>query len=122
MTRALNLLWRALRLRCPICGGGGIFKSWFTPKEQCPTCGFVFSRGDSGYQLGAMALALIIPSLIWLASFVAILLTTWPNPPWTLLQWGSVAFMIVFPLAFYPVAHTLAMALDVLVRPPGRHH
>jgi len=47
----------------------GLFLSWFKIREQCPTCGFVFGRGESGYQLGAMALDLVIPLVIWFFSF-----------------------------------------------------
>src|SRR5215212_9663777 len=118
---ALTLLARALALHCPICGGGGLFVHWFKIKDRCPTCGYVFARGESGYQLGSMAIDLVVPLVIWFFAFFGILIVTWPNPPWTLLQWGSVVFMVAFPLALYPVSHTLAIALDVLVRPPGRH-
>ena len=111
---------RALLLRCPICGGGGIFKNWFALRDRCPTCDFLFARGEHGYQIGSMALDLVVPLIIWFFSFFGILILSWPNPPWTLLQWGSVAFMVLFPLALYPVSHTLAIALDVLFRPPGR--
>ena len=114
----LTLFGRALLMRCPICGGGGLFVHWFKIKEQCPTCGFVFARGEAGYQLGSMAIDLIIPLVVWFFGFFAIVIGTWPNPPWTLLQWGSAAFMVAFPLALYPFSHTLAIALDVLVRPP----
>lgn len=114
------LFSRALLLRCPVCGNGGIFVSWFKIKERCPHCGFVFGRGESGYQLGSMALDLVIPLIIWFVSFFAILYFTWPNPPWALLQWGSVVLMIALPLLLYPVSHTLAIALDVLVRPIRR--
>jgi uncharacterized protein (DUF983 family) len=117
---AITLLVRALLLRCPVCGGGGLFVHWFKIKDRCPTCGYVFARGESGYQLGSMAIDLVVPLVIWFFAFFGILILTWPNPPWTLLQWGSVAFMVGFPLLLYPVSHTLAIALDVLVRPPGR--
>ena len=116
--RAAIFFSRALLLRCPVCGGGAIFHHWFKIKDVCPTCGFVYARGENGYQLGAMAIDLIAPLVIWFFSFFGILIGTWPNPPWDLLQWGSVAFMVGFPLLFYPMAHTLAIALDVLVRPP----
>jgi uncharacterized protein (DUF983 family) len=37
--RALLLFWRALRLRCPNCGGGLILRSWFRMRPYCPSCG-----------------------------------------------------------------------------------
>jgi uncharacterized protein (DUF983 family) len=118
-TPGLKLLARALLLRCPICGGGKLFVHWFKIKDRCPTCQFAFARGESGYQLGSMAIDLIVPLVVWFFSFFGIVIGTWPNPPWTLLQYGSVAFMVGFPLLLYPFSHTLAIALDVLVRPPG---
>jgi len=109
---------RALALRCPVCGGGHLFHHWFKIKDHCPTCGFAFARGESGYQLGSMALDLIIPLLIWLGSLFIILVTTWPSPPWALIQWGSIVVMLGLPLLLYPASNTLAIALDVIVRPP----
>jgi len=120
LRRGLIVFSRALLLRCPVCGKGGIFEHWFKIKGQCPNCGYMFARGESGYQIGAMAFGLIIPLVSWFFLFFGILIGTWPNPPWTLLQWGSVAYMLLLPLLLYPVSHTLAIALDLLVRPPGR--
>jgi uncharacterized protein (DUF983 family) len=74
--RALVLFARALLLRCPVCGSGGLFESWFKLKERCPNCGFVFGRGESGYQLGSMALDLVIPILLWFVAFFGILYAT----------------------------------------------
>lgn len=46
--------WRAiLRLRCPRCREGAVFKSLFTPNEACPACGLKFAR-EPGFFLGAM--------------------------------------------------------------------
>jgi len=74
-------------------------------------------RNESGYQLGSMALDMVIPMLLWLVGLAATLILTWPTPPWQLIQWGSIAIMVGLPLLLYPMSHTLAIALDVLVRP-----
>jgi hypothetical protein len=47
--RALLLFWRAERLRCPNCGGGPLFRSWFRMRPYCPACGLPLERGDQGY-------------------------------------------------------------------------
>jgi len=117
---AFILFARAARLRCPACASGGLFRSWFTLKERCPGCGLLFGRGDQGYQLGSMALNLLLAEGIWIVSFVAILFATWPNPPWVWLQWGSALLMIGLPLLLLPFTRTLALALDVLFRPIER--
>lgn len=118
--RGLIVFSRALLLRCPVCGGGGIFHHWFKIKAQCPTCGYMFARGESGYQIGSMAFNLMVPLVSWFFLFFGILIGTWPNAPWALLQWGSVAYMLLLPLLLHPVSHTLAIALDLVVRPPSR--
>jgi uncharacterized protein (DUF983 family) len=43
---------RALRLRCPRCGQGKLFRSWFTMYQRCDHCGFVFERAP-GFFLGS---------------------------------------------------------------------
>jgi uncharacterized protein (DUF983 family) len=101
-----------------VCGGGGLFHHWFKIEDRCPSCGFVFGRGESGYQLGSMALDLIIPITSCILLIALSIFLTWPNPPWQLIQWGSIAYIVSVPLLFYPMSHTLAMFLDVLVRPP----
>jgi uncharacterized protein (DUF983 family) len=119
LTKAVILFSRAALLRCPACGSGGLFQSWFKLKDRCPGCGLLFGR-DPGYELGSMALNLIFAEGIWAISFVAILVATWPNPPWTFLQWGSVVLMVGLPLLMFPFTRTLALALDVLIRPIDR--
>ena len=125
LKHSLILFGRAVLVRCPNCGSGNLFEHWFKIKERCPRCGYVFGRNESGYQIGSMALDMVIPMLLWLAGLATTLILTWPNPPWMLIQWGSIAIMVGLPLLLYPMSHTLAIALDLLVRPPEHrqgHH
>jgi uncharacterized protein (DUF983 family) len=115
------LFGRGLLLRCPACGQSGLFDSYFELKHTCPGCGLLLKREGNGYELGAMIVNLVVAELIWAVSFVAILLWTWPSPPWTLLQWGSAVLMVALPLAFLRHAQILSLALDLLLRPPERH-
>jgi uncharacterized protein (DUF983 family) len=58
---------RALLLRCPRCGGGGILKSWLRMRENCPTCGLALERGESSdFWIGAYVFNLVIGE-VWLA-------------------------------------------------------
>ena len=52
-SQPLVLLWRAVRLRCPACGGAQIFRGWFAMHDACPACGRRFHR-DAGYFLGSI--------------------------------------------------------------------
>lgn len=118
MKRAMILVSRALRRRCPACGAP-IFASWFTLRPACPGCGLVLDR-EEGYFTGALAFNLIFAELIWLGTLVTILVATWPSPPWTFLQWGSIVGMILFPVVFYPFSKTLWLAFDLFFRPVER--
>jgi uncharacterized protein (DUF983 family) len=37
--------------KCPRCGSGGVFESWFKLRERCPGCGMRFER-EEGFWLG----------------------------------------------------------------------
>jgi uncharacterized protein (DUF983 family) len=114
------LFGRGLLLHCPACGQAGLFDGAFALKQTCPGCGLLLKREGNGYELGSMVINLIVAELIWAISFVAILLWTWPNPPWTWLQWGSAVLMVALPLAFLRHARVLSLSLDLLLRPPER--
>ena len=47
--QVLRITGRALRRRCPNCGGGGVWTSWLKMREACPTCGLHFERGEHGF-------------------------------------------------------------------------
>ncbi len=44
---------RGLRLRCPRCGDGRLYTTFFRMNRECPLCGLGFYR-ESGYYVGAM--------------------------------------------------------------------
>jgi uncharacterized protein (DUF983 family) len=115
------LFGRALLLQCPACNQAGLFESIYTLKKSCPGCGLLLQREGDGYELGSMVVNVMFAELIWIVTFVSILVWTWPNPPWTLLQWGSAVLMVALPLLFLRHARVLSLALDLLLRPPERH-
>ena len=119
LRRIVRLLWRALGLHCPNCGGGPIFESWLRLRPRCPVCGLRLERGEQGYQVGSYMFNIIASELIWAAVFVGILIATWPSPPWDALLYGGVAMMLVAPFIFYPFSKTAFLAFDLVFRPPG---
>ena len=116
--RALRGFGRALLLRCPRCGGANLFAWWLQPRRRCPRCELLI-EGEAGGMLGSMAINIGVSGLLWAVGLAAIMIATWPSPPVELLRWGSVAWMIVFPLLFFPWAKTLWLALDLLVKGDG---
>lgn len=47
--RIRSVLWRGLRRRCPHCGRGGLFASWFSLRRECTVCRLRFEQrpGDT---------------------------------------------------------------------------
>jgi uncharacterized protein (DUF983 family) len=117
LNRSLRLFSRALRLRCPNCGQGKLFTSWFRMRPCCPVCGLKVERGEEGYQVGSYMFNIIAAELVFAAVFVGIVLLTWPSPPWTLLEYGGIALMVIAPFVFFPFSKTLFLAFDLLFRP-----
>ena len=109
---------RAMRLRCPHCGGGPIFTSWSRLLPVCPVCGLGLERGEEGYWLGAYFFNLMAMETVFSVWVVGFLLATWPDPPWDLFQISTAVLMVVFPIFFFPYSKTLFLAFDLLMRPP----
>ena len=118
-TRPITLLWRAVRLRCPNCGGGPLFKNWLQMQVRCPICRMRLERGEEGYQVGAYMFNIVAAELFFGAIFVGILIYRWPAPPWGLLLYGGMAMMVVTPVLFYPFSKDLFLAFDLIFRPPA---
>jgi uncharacterized protein (DUF983 family) len=117
LQRTLILFARALRLRCPHCGGRPIFVSWFRMRDRCPVCRLSLERGEQGYIVGAYMFNIIAAELLFAAIAIGVIAATWPSPPWTLLQWGGAALMIAAPILCYPFSKTVFLAFDLLFRP-----
>jgi hypothetical protein len=88
-------------------------------RERCPVCGIRLARGEEGYQVGAYMFNMVAAELIFAVIFLAILVYTWPEPPWNRLLYGGIALMIVLPALLYPFSKTIFLAFDLIFRPPG---
>lgn len=117
--RALTCFSRAVRLRCPHCGGGPIFVTWSHLVPNCPVCGLGLERGEQGYWLGAYFFNLMAVETVFSVWFVGFLVVTWPSPPWDLFQISTIVLMVLVPVGFFPYSKTLFLAFDLLVRPPA---
>lgn len=49
---------------------------------------------------------------------LAVLLWTWPTPPWNAIYYGGIVGMILAPLFFYPLSKLCWLAFDMTFRPP----
>ena len=109
---------RALLLRCPYCGHRPVTVRWFGLLPACPRCRLRLDRGENDYFLGAIVFNMAFAEGLFALGFLAILIATWPNPPWNALYYGGIAAMILAPIAFYPLSKLCWLAFDLLFRPP----
>ena len=115
--RTAVLVARALTLRCPHCGARGILASWFTLAPMCPRCRLRPERGESDYFLGGMMFNIALAEGAFVIALIATLAMTWPRVPWSLLQYGAPAAMVLAPIVLYPVSKLVWLAFDLALRP-----
>ncbi|HEX5831725.1 MAG TPA: DUF983 domain-containing protein [Gemmatimonadaceae bacterium] len=115
--RVIRLFGRALLLRCPNCGGGGLVRSPVKMRPDCPTCGLQLDRGESDYFLGAYLFNLVAVELLFAALLGAVVIATWPDVPWELVQWGGVALVAIGAVVCYPFTRLAWLAFDLCFRP-----
>jgi uncharacterized protein (DUF983 family) len=113
----MRMLGRALRLRCPHCGGRPVLKDWFHLRERCPRCRLNLERGENDYFLGAYTLSLIAVETVFALGFLLVLVLTWPDPPWAAIQWGGAIVLTASVIGWYPFAKLLWLAIDLVFRP-----
>ena len=112
-----TMLLRAMLRRCPNCGSPGIFAGYTALKERCPQCGLRLHRGESDYFIGAYLLNLVAVELLFALVLAVVFITTYPNTPWALLQWGGLVLIIAGAVLCYPLSKALWLAADLIFRP-----
>ena len=116
--RPVTMILRGAFLRCPRCGGGRLFRNWFTLKERCPTCGYKIER-EEGFWLGgyvmniALGEAALAVFLLYFASRVL------NDPEMRIVPWviAAVLLAVVPPILLFPLSRTTWMAVDLLIHP-----
>jgi uncharacterized protein (DUF983 family) len=104
---------RALRLRCPRCGSGGILKSWLKLKDACPVCALGLQRSpESDEWFGGYFMNLMSSELLMLVVVIGYVLLTLPAVPWTTVEILSIVMVIVSPVISYPFAKVLWVAIE----------
>ena len=113
---------RALALRCPRCGSGGILRTWFKMRDHCPGCGLALERGESSdFWIGAYVFNLAGGELLAIGIPIVWVVRASPNPPWGRIQVLAIVLAVAMPLFLFPFSRTLWLAWDLSFRPfePG---
>ncbi|MGH7414532.1 MAG: hypothetical protein ACREKJ_10075 [Candidatus Rokuibacteriota bacterium] len=108
---------RALRRRCPNCGGGPVIVRGIRTVPACPGCRLRLDRGEPDYFLGAIVCNMAFAEGVFAAGLLGVLLWTYPNPPWDAIYYGGIVGLILVPILFYPYSKLLWLAFDLLFRP-----
>ena len=108
---------RGLRLRCPRCGDGRLYRKTYRMNRACPVCGLGYYR-ESGYYVGAMMINYGITAFLVLVAYLLsrLMPVMWhASPEWKIPVWMAAA--IVISLLLVPVTRGLWLAFDYWVEP-----
>jgi uncharacterized protein (DUF983 family) len=108
--RALPVLLRGLRKRCPRCGRGRLFSGWFTSHDQCSECSLVYEVSP-----GSIWGFWVIGDRIFVVAALLPFYLTLPVPDPG--QRALLSLLVLIPLVLtVPNRLGLARALDFLWR------
>jgi len=102
---------RALRLRCPVCGQGRLFRGWFAMEERCPSCGLDLKR-EQGYYVGAMYINYGATATVMLGVGIPLAMR---NLSLVEITVPLAAFGLVFPIVFFRWSKSLWLGIDLYI-------
>ena len=112
--KMLSMIGAGIRLKCPRCYVGPLYRRPFFMNSHCFHCGLKFER-EQGYFVGAIyinyaaTIAIAVPGFFILDAFTRMTiqqqLTIW------------IPFTVVFPLLFFHHSRSLWLVLDHLFNP-----
>ena len=107
--RFRRLVWRALQLRCPVCGQGKLFRGPVAMFECCPECGIKIER-EPGFFLGAIYFNYGLTAVLTLISYAILRFSTEMSSKQVLAT--TLAISVVFPIWFHRYARSLWAGFD----------
>ena len=116
-----RMLLRGMVRRCPRCGSGGIFASWFRLAERCPGCQLRLER-ENDFFLGGYVINLAVTEGLLALALLAYVFRISADPGTSLVPVLVVGVLIsvVLPVLFFPFSRTIWMAIDLAMRPVPR--
>lgn len=61
-----TVVWRGLKLRCPVCGMGKLFRTYFAMNDRCACCGVGFAR-EHGQWVGSLDINTLLTAVVLMA-------------------------------------------------------
>ncbi|RIK81136.1 MAG: hypothetical protein DCC68_09325 [Planctomycetota bacterium] len=115
--RLTTAMWRGLRLRCPVCGQGRLFRNWIAMHSHCDHCGLKYERAP-GYFLGSIYFNYGATTILVVAAFLVFFFTE--IVPQSTAFAVLLAFSLLFPVWFFRYARSFWMAFDHFYDPVSR--
>ncbi|HVM63282.1 MAG TPA: DUF983 domain-containing protein [Acidimicrobiales bacterium] len=116
-----RMVARGAVCRCPRCGRGKVFESWFKLRERCPGCGMRFER-EEGFWLGGYVINFATGEagiMVLLAVLIGMVANGHHINAVLFITVGLVV-AVVGPLLTFPFSRTLWSAIDLIMRPLSR--
>jgi uncharacterized protein (DUF983 family) len=111
-----RMIVRGLTRRCPLCGSGDVFRSFFHVRDRCPRCSFPFHR-EEGHWIGAIGMNTIVSFGLLLVTIGVLFALTWEDRNAPLLFSAAFAVAGITPVVFFGPSQTLWSAVDLWMRP-----
>ena len=106
-----KILRYSFRLKCPRCGAGELFQTYFKMFACCPRCDLKFER-ESGYFIGAMYLN--YGATVCTAFPGYFLVETFTSIPFLANLGIWALFSAIFPILFYRYSKSLWLNFDYI--------
>ena len=104
-----TLIRRGLKLRCPACGDGRLFRGWLAMRDPCESCGRKFDR-EPGYLLGSIYFNYGVTALLVVLIYFSLYFSQTLSNNGRLIALGL--FSLLFPVWFFRYARALWIAFD----------
>lgn len=111
-----RLLARGIARRCPLCGGGRLFTSFFEVRDRCPRCHFPIRR-EEGHWLGAVGINTVVTLALLLLTIAVGFALTWQERRAAPIFVAAFLVAGVTPVAFFGSSQTLWSAIHLAMRP-----
>lgn len=100
---------RAVRLRCPACGIGPLFRGLFAMAPECARCGYSYRR-EPGFYLGSIYINYGVTAISTILLYAFLVMGLGASHEQALVL--SVVVAVVLPVMFFRWARALLLALD----------
>jgi uncharacterized protein (DUF983 family) len=115
--RAKRIVLRGLKLRCPECGLGRLYRAPFRMRDHCEYCDLIYER-EQGYFIGAIYLNVIgTESLLLVTLLVYGLITGRIDQP---VLTALIVLALTLPLVFFHHSRSLWLSIDHILNPKGK--